>query len=70
MSTFFTIVLTMIMYLNNHPPNGLHRHCDEWDNGVSKGEVENQEVNICPTLHLVPARYNFSIFSPPFFLDA
>ena len=68
----------MDVYLNNHPPNGLHRHCDEWDNGVSKGEVENQEVNICPTLHLVPARHHFfylraitfSIFLPPVFLDA
>ena len=44
-------------HLNHDPPNGLHRHCDEADDRVGKSEVENQEVNICATLHLVPAIY-------------
>ena len=44
-------------HLNYDPPNGLHWHCNEADDSVSEGEVENQEVNICATLHLVPAIY-------------
>ena len=42
-------------HLNHDPPNGLHRHCDETDDRVGESEVENQEVDICATLHLVPA---------------
>ena len=44
-------------HLNHDPPNGLHRHCDEADDRVGKSEMENQEVNICATLHLIPAIY-------------
>ena len=42
-------------HLNHDPPNGLHGHCDEADDRVGESEVENQEVDIRPTLHLVPA---------------
>ena len=54
----FLFYLTLqCKHLNNDPPNGLHRHCDEADNGVGESEVENQEVNIRATLHPVPAIY-------------
>ena len=41
-------------HLNHDPPNGLHGHCDEADDRVGESEVENQEVDIRATLHLVP----------------
>ena len=44
-------------YLNHDPPNGLHRHCDEADDCVGESEMENKEVNVCATLHFVPANY-------------
>ena len=52
----FSLIL-QCKYLNHDPPNGLHRHCDETDDRVGESEVENQEVDICATLHLVPAIY-------------
>ena len=44
-------------HLNHDPPNGLHRHCDEADNCVGDSEMENKEVNVCATLHFVPANH-------------
>ena len=52
---YTVISLWWWLYLNNHPPDSFHWHCDEWDYGVSKRQVKNQEMDICPTLHLVPA---------------
>ena len=46
-----------VAHLFHISPDGLHGHCDEADDGVGESEVENQEVNICATLHLVPAIY-------------
>ena len=52
----FSLIL-QCKYLNHDPPNGLHRHCNEADNCVGESEMENKEVNVCATLHFVPANY-------------
>ena len=38
-----------IQNLYHDPPDGLHRHGDEGDDGVSESEVENQKVDVCAT---------------------
>ena len=43
--------------LYHDPPDGLHGHCDEGDDGVSEGEVENEKVDVCSTDQVHPADF-------------
>ena len=43
--------------LYHDPPDGLHGHGDEGDDGVSEGEMENQKVDVCSTDQVHPADF-------------
>ena len=41
-------------HLNDDPPDGLHGHRDEGDDGVGDGEVEHQVVHVRPAVQVLP----------------